>query len=153
MGPAPYSYLTKMAFLLQQSHLGPNSDKALTLVDAAILRAEAISSNPRRWTPTGEAFIFRLSNELLVSIVDYATAKKDTQCSCSKQELARDKTTVKGLNLVCQRIKAIAQPLLYRKIKFDWPTCTSWIVASSLPHANLPAWQVPQMPTRRTSLC
>ncbi|KAF2794133.1 hypothetical protein K505DRAFT_324955 [Melanomma pulvis-pyrius CBS 109.77] len=110
-----------MSFLLQQSHLGPNSNKALTLVDAAILRAEAISSNPRRWTPTGEAFIFRLSNELLASIVDYATSKNGTQCSCSKQELARDKTIVKGLNLVCQRIKTIAQPILYRRIKFEWP--------------------------------
>jgi len=98
----------------RQSHLGRNAENMLIIPEAA-------ARNSRKREPIGEAFIFRLPDEILDSIIKHATSERWQSQSCSESEHTSDNTMVQALSLVCRRFKHIAQPLLYRNIRFRWP--------------------------------
>lgn len=106
---------------LQQSTLGPNSKSMLVVIGGKTHVLESPTPSNGKSSPTGKPAILELPDELLEHIVQNATSLARSACSCAEHEPARSKACVKALSLVCQRINHIAQPLLYRKIKFEWP--------------------------------
>lgn len=73
------------------------------------------------WKPRGEAFIFRVPDELLVSILELASVSPDFWTWCCDCHAMGKYATMKQLARVCHRFNQCILPLLYRSIRFDYP--------------------------------
>ncbi|EMD97558.1 hypothetical protein COCC4DRAFT_75024 [Bipolaris maydis ATCC 48331] len=63
--------------------------------------------------------IFKLPQELLVSIIELAVFELDSSQGCSDCSFRPNAKCAKALSRVCWRISRIAQPLLFHTISFD----------------------------------
>ncbi|KAF2188456.1 hypothetical protein K469DRAFT_660153 [Zopfia rhizophila CBS 207.26] len=97
----------------RQSHLGPSPNKVLTIVDVELLRPQP------RLQVIGPTFIFRLPDELLVSIIELAVFEEYSWHGCSACRVHPNAKSAKALSRVCRRISSIAQPMLFHTIKFE----------------------------------
>ena len=120
----------------RQTHLGgagATATKSLTLVDL---------ERPRSWEPiyggwapaprfpahAGETVIFRLPDELLARVVEFAAHNPDfepgdacEECPPGRWESKTywDNECVQALSRVCRRLRRIAQPMLFRTLTFS----------------------------------
>jgi hypothetical protein len=122
-----YLRLTGMT-CLHQTYLGFTATKSLTIVGLELScnasttsqgRSTTPKIHPSSYLPTREAFLFRLPNELLLSIVEFAICDPCSRSQAECDESApRDNACVAVLSRVCHRLTRIAQPLLFRTIRF-----------------------------------
>jgi hypothetical protein len=112
---------------LRQTHIGGNGAKSLIITDLELPcdppTAGHETTNPRARVVSpahaNKAFIMQLPEEILVSVVEFATYKEP---NCPPLDYGPiNKTCVKALSRVCHRLRRIAQPLLFRIVAFGWP--------------------------------
>jgi len=119
--------LTSMT-CLHQTYLGFTATKSLTIIGLELScntsttrqgRSTTPKVHPSSYVPTREAFIFRLPDELLLSIVEFTICdpRSRSQAECD-ESAPRDNACVGVLSRVCHRLTRIAQPLLFRTIRF-----------------------------------
>jgi hypothetical protein len=95
--------------LRRQAHLGPTDLKALTIVE--FIPPPHGSSRGR----DRKTLIFQLPDELLVAIVEFAASEPDARSRAQHRTFCNNGTLL-ILSRICQRLRRIAQPLLYRDI-------------------------------------
>ncbi len=93
---------------LRQTHIGFSARNTLTIRGPQIV-------------PGTEAFIFRLPDELLVTIFELATLNSDSGGWYCESETLFYYEGIKSLALTCHRFNLVVLPLLYRTIRFDDP--------------------------------
>jgi hypothetical protein len=116
---------------LRQTHLGFTATKSLTIINNGLPYKGLTSSQGKSTTqtirppshvPTREPFVFRLPDELLLSIVELAIYDPGSRSQAECEECTtRDNDCVRVLSRVCHRLKRIAQPLLFRTLRFGYP--------------------------------
>jgi hypothetical protein len=81
------------------------------------------SRNAGTMIPTGEAFIFRLPDEILLTIVEDATSRADTYGSLWRYGCANqvDYKAAESVALACHRLNRLATPTFYLIIDFGYP--------------------------------
>jgi hypothetical protein len=91
---------------LRQTHLGSTSKclKSLTIVD--------LPSNESSSSKDTRTFIFQLPDELLVPILEFAASEPDVWQHGTKYKNG----VLLALSRVCQRLRRVAQQLLYRHL-------------------------------------
>jgi hypothetical protein len=68
---------------------------------------------------TGPTFIFRLPQELLISIIELAVFEVVSSHGCSDCDFRPNGKCAKALSRVCWRISRIAQPMLFHTISLE----------------------------------
>ncbi|KAF2848277.1 hypothetical protein T440DRAFT_175194 [Plenodomus tracheiphilus IPT5] len=130
-----------------QLHLGCTSTKSLAIIRVAppssLLRNGPSSdqdnsttrrSNTLSGAPTAKIFIFQLPDELLVPIVESAANSARNYPSRIRHKTTYDNTGLLILSQVCHRLSQIAQPLLFRNLRIEFPYS---MVPPSLPVLRL----------------
>ena len=100
---------------LRQTHLGRKDVNGLGVIDAELPMDSPLLYH-NAWThsmiDTDKSYMSRLPEELLVSIIEFATDH-------AQYATAFDTACVMALSRVCQTFRRLAQPLLYHDIHFD----------------------------------
>jgi hypothetical protein len=106
----------------RQTHLGLSLKRDLTIIDLALSdtvpERSSESPSPRSSFATGPTVIFRLPQELLVSIIELAVFEVDRPHGCADCNFRPNAKCAKALSRVCWRISRIAQPMLFHTISF-----------------------------------
>ena len=107
----------------RQTHLGLSLQRGLTIVDLALSdtvpKRSSESPSPRSSFATGPTLIFKLPQELLVSIIELAVFEVNRSHGCFDCNFRPNAKCAKALSCVCWRISRIAQPMLFHTISFD----------------------------------
>jgi len=139
-------YLSIFAVMshLRQAHLGATVAKCLTIMDLAssAVRGETSSTLlpfPQQHgapNPVRKSYILQLPDELLVVIVEFSARNfcSSTPGECDECDECLNGCvwngyetrlwnyhSLKTLSRVCRRFTRIAQPLLFRTIRFEFP--------------------------------
>jgi hypothetical protein len=130
----------------RQTHLGPTCDRSLTIIDLlpppsftcdGYPSGKDVGTNAQSHTllsiPATKTFIFQLPDELLVPIVELAAIGSETEPGMPHTTIW-NKSIVLILSKVCHRLRRIAQPLLFRNIRLDYPNT---MVPPSIPVLKL----------------
>lgn len=113
---------------LRQTHLGSTITKCLTIVDLA-LSPRAAETSLKILPPSQQlgalvsprkTYILQLPNELLGVIMESVAQSSDEWYERLDSDKARlcNNRSLKALSRVCRRFSQIAQPLLFRTIRF-----------------------------------
>jgi hypothetical protein len=117
--------------LRRQAHLGPTDLKTLTIVEFLPPPHGSFRGRDRR-TP-----IFQLPDELLVAIVEFAASEPDARSRAQHRTFCNNGTLL-ILSRICQRLRRLAQPLLYRDICIlDQAADPASVVPPSIPVIKL----------------
>lgn len=112
----------------RQTHLGLSLNGDLTIIDPissdTVPKHSPESRSPRGSFATGPTVIFRLPQELLVSIIELAIFEVDRSDGCSDCNFRPNAKCAKALSFVCWRISRIAQPMLFHTISFGFMSST-----------------------------
>jgi F-box-like len=93
---------------LRQTYFGFSAQNTLTILD-------------RHKVFRTEAFIFRLPDELLVTVFELATSNLGSGECYYNCETPSNNAAIKTLALTCHRFNHVVLPLLYRTIRFNYP--------------------------------
>jgi hypothetical protein len=107
--------------LRRQTHLGSTCTKSLAIID--LVPPSPLAGNKSHTLlsiPATKNFIFQLPDELLVPIVELAISGPSLR-SRLPQTNTRDNDILLIVSRVCHRLRRVAQPLLFRNIRIEYP--------------------------------